>query len=32
MTVLALGRTFAPKHLLGALWASDFTQVKFSIT
>jgi sugar-phosphatase len=32
MTVLALSTTFAPEHLLGALWASDFTQVKFSIT
>jgi mannitol-1-/sugar-/sorbitol-6-phosphatase len=32
MTVLALTTTFAPEHLLGAPWVSDFTQVKFSIT
>jgi len=32
MTVLALGTTFAPEHLLGALWAPDFNQVEFSMT
>jgi sugar-phosphatase len=31
MTVLALSTTFAPEHLLGALWAPDFKQVKFSM-
>jgi len=32
MTVLALSTTFAPEHLLGALWVPDFNQVKFSMT
>ena len=31
MTVLALSTTFAPEHLLGALCASDFHQVEFSL-
>jgi len=32
MTVLALGTTFAPEHLSGALWVPDFNHVKFSVT
>jgi sugar-phosphatase len=32
MTVLALGTTFAPKHLVGALWVPDFNHVEFSMT
>jgi sugar-phosphatase len=32
MTVLALGATFAPGHLLGALWVPDFNHVEFSMT
>jgi sugar-phosphatase len=32
MMVLALGTTFAPEHLLGALWVPDFNQVEFSMT
>ncbi len=31
MTVLALSTTFAPEHLLGALWVRDFTEVEFSL-
>jgi sugar-phosphatase len=32
MTVLALGTTFAPEHLLGAIWVPDFNHVEFSMT
>lgn len=32
MTVLAVGTTFAPEHLLGALWVPDFNHVEFSVT
>lgn len=32
MIVLAIGTTFAPEYLLGALWAPDFKQVEFSMT
>jgi len=31
-TVLAVGTTFAPEHLLGALWAPDFNHVEFAMT
>jgi len=31
MTVLALSTTFAPEHLLGALWVADFNQVELSM-
>jgi sugar-phosphatase len=32
MTILALGTTFAPEDLLGALWVPDFNHVEFSMT
>jgi len=31
MTVLAIGTTFAPEHLLGAPWVPDFREVEFLI-